>query len=354
MLDFSRNYSFASIEDYRLSLESGYLLDRFNGFIPYIRYIPTYVGPDPAFIGEIRKQPQVFMVEDQSTILPALIQFDGQNFLIQPLGSFSSKLFDDRVDLVLVGNLQNAEKKVDLSDKIIVPLVSKGFNIYGHFLIDLMPRLKMYSAINNVSKFVGFIAENAPDWSIEMASACIRSLNGELEFMKKDVAYLCNVYVPMPSRYHDYLAPCSVFGGDLLTQRNFITPSRKVYISRSRWKNKSRDLMNREEVEKVFADGGFDIVSPEDLSFQDQLKVFASAKILAGEAGSGLHNVVFSNAFLTINVNSSRQSHFIQAGLSRYTSSSSIYLYGESQDQGWNSPFTVDLDCAGELVGGLP
>ena len=39
---------------------------------------------------------------------------------------------------------------------------------------------------------------------------------------------------------------------------------------------------------------GFELVHPELLSFMDQIRLFASATVVAGEGGSGLHGTVFS------------------------------------------------------------
>jgi hypothetical protein len=56
-----------------------------------------------------------------------------------------------------------------------------------------------------------------------------------------------------------------------------------------------RQCLNSNEVERKFRRAGFVTVYPEDLSLPDQVRLFSSVPVVAGYAGSGLINTVFSS-----------------------------------------------------------
>jgi Glycosyltransferase 61 len=66
---------------------------------------------------------------------------------------------------------------------------------------------------------------------------------------------------------------------------------RKIYLSRSKVAN--RCIENGGEIEEEFARRGFDIVHPQTMSLEEQLRQFGTCDILAGVSGSALHNIVF-------------------------------------------------------------
>ncbi len=67
----------------------------------------------------------------------------------------------------------------------------------------------------------------------------------------------------------------------------------RIYISRRRFKN--RPLLNEDQLEELFARYGFAIIYPEELPIEEQVGLFAHAKMIAGPRGSGMHHVVFSS-----------------------------------------------------------
>lgn len=67
---------------------------------------------------------------------------------------------------------------------------------------------------------------------------------------------------------------------------------RRLYLSRSRFEGRT-SLENEAATEAQFADAGFEIVHPQELSMAEQIRLYAAARELAGPEGSALHNVVF-------------------------------------------------------------
>ncbi|MDN5893832.1 MAG: glycosyltransferase family 61 protein [Nocardioides sp.] len=69
--------------------------------------------------------------------------------------------------------------------------------------------------------------------------------------------------------------------------------SDRIFCSRTIEK---RSCHNREEVEQLFADRGFEIVFPEEHSVADQVQMFRHADVVAGFAGSGLFQLALVGA----------------------------------------------------------
>lgn len=77
----------------------------------------------------------------------------------------------------------------------------------------------------------------------------------------------------------------------------------RVYISRSRLNEERRRFGHRRPVrsssrhdqalDRVFAGHGFDVVHPQELEVDEQLRAVGSASVLAGLCGSGLHQSAF-------------------------------------------------------------
>ena len=66
---------------------------------------------------------------------------------------------------------------------------------------------------------------------------------------------------------------------------------KKIFIRRRSQKN--RLIVNEEEVLQVFLSYQFEIVSFEDLSFEDQISLMSKVCVLAGVHGAGLTNMLF-------------------------------------------------------------
>jgi capsular polysaccharide biosynthesis protein len=65
----------------------------------------------------------------------------------------------------------------------------------------------------------------------------------------------------------------------------------RLYISRR--DSSRRQLANEAELEAALADLGFSVVSPGNLSFEDQVRLFRSAEFIVSPHGAGLANVLF-------------------------------------------------------------
>ena len=71
---------------------------------------------------------------------------------------------------------------------------------------------------------------------------------------------------------------------------------KKVYLSRRKYLSTGipkRPISNELEIEHFFLRNDFDIVYPETLAFEEQLKLYGHCSVIAGPSGSNMHNSAF-------------------------------------------------------------
>jgi capsular polysaccharide biosynthesis protein len=71
----------------------------------------------------------------------------------------------------------------------------------------------------------------------------------------------------------------------------------RIFVTR---RGHNRPCSNVEEVEKFFADRGFAVITPEDLSVVDQVRTFAGARVIAGFGGAGMFNLAYADSLETV------------------------------------------------------
>ena len=79
----------------------------------------------------------------------------------------------------------------------------------------------------------------------------------------------------------------------LLDKKYVKKPHRKIFLNRR--PKFQRRLANNEQVEMLLHAHGFETIYAEDLTFEEQIKVFNDAKYIVAIHGGGVTNVLFSN-----------------------------------------------------------
>lgn len=69
---------------------------------------------------------------------------------------------------------------------------------------------------------------------------------------------------------------------------------RRVYLSRKN--TTDRPLDNEDEIERIFSSFGFEIIAPEKLTIEEQIKTVRESKFIAGPVGSQMYLSAFSNS----------------------------------------------------------
>lgn len=122
---------------------------------------------------------------------------------------------------------------------------------------------------------------------------------------------------------------------------------RKIYVSRA---NASfRRLMNEDDIQKLFGVYGFEVVFPEKMSFQEQVKMFHEAKYVAGMSGAAMTNLIYCDedtTYITF-ANDSNEMYFYPT-IVRLLGMKCKILPAEFLDETGtvsNSTFIADIDA---------
>jgi hypothetical protein len=114
-------------------------------------------------------------------------------------------------------------------------------------------------------------------------------------------------------------------GFTYLKERKF---SEKIYLTR-RDSRLYRNLVNEFEIENIFKDYEFDVITLSELSFEDKLNAFRHARYIAGPMGAGFQYAAFSSATCILLANSTYDNPFVQEIIS-LNSLESHYIYGNA------------------------
>lgn len=179
-----------------------------------------------------------------------------------------------------------------------VMLSAPGQEIYGHWLLDIVPRL--YNLSQSHYHDTPILLNNLPEWANYFLKAfdinIDRILSHPSSFFKIEKAV-----IPSSSKSGYRLGGQSLGAawkvlrdvpGQTSLDSSFV--GEKIYFTRRHLTHNSRrSFSNVAEVEAHLATRGYKIVAPESLSIPQQIALMKEARVVIGEDGSALHNVIF-------------------------------------------------------------
>lgn len=186
-----------------------------------------------------------------------------------------------------------------------------GYNIYGHWLLDFLPRLFRVRSTDFAASPIIRLPEKG--WAQKLGNYF---LDGALSAHAVEPApwyFVEKLIVPTVARYNHALHAESLMPAWTLLKDVLLAdagpaagePARHVFVSRRKLKRKVREerrILNIGAVERAAEEAGFAVVSPETLSLPEQARLFSNAEVIVGEDGSGLHNCIFAKAGTRIGV----------------------------------------------------
>lgn len=174
------------------------------------------------------------------------------------------------------------------------PMRRKSNIAYGHWLLEILPRLRGIEYYKNTTGRcpVILVGEDIKDWQKSLVeklgfSDMISPLLGGEIFIKKFV-------LPMWPK-EEYLKSNLEWVSNSLkenTPADFNDSPKNIFVSRQ---NMSRRKINNFDNFKIWLiSNNFEIVEPEKLPIAEQVSLFSNANIVLGVAGSGLSNIILS------------------------------------------------------------
>jgi capsular polysaccharide biosynthesis protein len=237
-------------------------------------------------------------------------------------------LLDDGDGYRIIPNLKH--RVVD-GDVAIISQAGQG--VYGHWLVDILPRIAFMESLGFTGKYV--LHEPIAVFAKELLMMLgIKSRRVLTYNPNKEALYFPHAQIPGSLRFKSAFSKNTLPLVERLAN-NAIVPRRKIYISRAGLNERNQTITNRAELENIAASYGFEIVQPERLSISDQASLFASAAVLAGEYGSGMHNSIFSHGSCKVLVFQPRSTpFFVQAGLCNVMGQPVGFVFGKPEGKG--------------------
>lgn len=172
-----------------------------------------------------------------------------------------------------------------------------GYGIFGHWLIDFLPRIELSKLIRDeadtkllfgpLKDFMKDLIARSGARAFESLDTCYES-HGEL-------------IVPTATKFgYGFFEPLNVLAWRSVAlgfnQENVdstFPSAERIFVSRRYWQG-GRAIDYHNELETIMASLGFMIIHPQTLSLREQAWIFSRAKVVVGEDGSALHNIIFS------------------------------------------------------------
>jgi len=167
---------------------------------------------------------------------------------------------------------------------------------YYHWVCDVLPRLyKVIDCLPSNTRFI--IPKNPSTW-------ILRSL--ALIGIPEDRCYQFDGKVPISPETLYFASPVAMTGDhypealtwvrDEILSRSATTwppiPTLRLYVSRSA--AMGRRLVNEESLMKVLRPLGFQLIRNEQLTLDEQIKLFSKAEWIVGPYGGGLTNMIYA------------------------------------------------------------
>ena len=191
-----------------------------------------------------------------------------------------------------------------------VLIAGRGRDSFAHWVIDFLPRLWILDQFPEYADWPLLVDAGLYPQQIESLQA-LNWTGRPLTVLNTDTAYEIDRVVQISDlsgmrrqTYRPFANPSgnettvSVDALEYLKQAfaphaQLRANGRRLYISRLH-QSHFRRMENEQEVERLLAKHGFEIVYPEQLNFAEQARLFSEASVLAGAGGSNMINSIFA------------------------------------------------------------
>ncbi len=229
-----------------------------------------------------------------------------------------------------------------------------GFDIFGHWLTDFLPRLyALHLAGIDIQKIKLMLPASSPRFVRQFLS--LIGVPGEnLVWHDQRAERLMPDELVMPSlfrlrsRFHPLFVQATHFWLERFAAHAGLPDQamtdRRLFISRARLSG-ARRLRERAAIEARAIQAGYELVFPETMSLSQQIQIFRSASRVLGEYGSGLHGSIFAppGSVICALRGTSHHPGFAQSGLAERSRQPMGYVFGSSPQHAGDHEFSIDV-----------
>lgn len=192
-------------------------------------------------------------------------------------------------------------RQVQSGGRTLIKLMNPGYRVYGHWLLDLLPSAWLLHQHDEAFKEGlprWIIAEDTPRWAREMMNFMFGTGDDDFLLFEPSAESLSVDRLVVPSNLRVSPIMSSLFDGfveAVLARSGQSNARRKIIISRANGGHISKRYMrNWREILDIAVGEGFEVLTPETLSWPEQVRAFRSASVVIGEYGSAIHSTLFS------------------------------------------------------------
>jgi len=228
-----------------------------------------------------------------------------------------------------------------------------GFDIFGHWLIDFLPRLfALDRAGCDIQKIKLVLPARTPSfvrhflYLIGVPDENLVWHDQRAERIAPDELVFPSLF-RLRSRFHPLVELATRFWLDRFAANTGLPDGanacRKLFISRARLPG-ARRLRDRAAIEARAVQAGYELVFPETLPLSQQIRVFRSASHILGEYGSGLHGSIFAQpgAIICALRGTSHHPGFAQSGLAERFGQEIGYVFGATPEHAGDTEFSIE------------
>lgn len=311
----------------------------------YRRYRPDYVAAtdravwDKDYYNPTAAVPWAgFVVANDALVLQDNLTLVSNHVLIGRALMYPVEVFPYPKDDMVISQADNGQWWLDRPDEVLLlkgttlSLVVDGWRIYGHWLVDMLPKLERAQRSEiHIDQYL--LPTPSKSWQLAMLDAIGLPRDRCVFVDLAKTAVKCDrLVIPTSDRFNSEIRPDFIRAHERLRLRYAadIVPdvaTRNLFVTHD---EAVRLLMNRTEVERLAADMGFEIVRLDTMTLPEQIRLFASARSIMGECGSALNNAVFSlpGTHIAVIQNAEHPDH-LQAQIAFLKGQNIFYALGE-------------------------
>lgn len=226
----------------------------------------------------------------------------------------------------------------------LVPRHGGGHNDcvnYGHWLLEDLPRLRAYEHYrDSTGRKPRILLKNDPPAWMKETLRLLGFSSSDWTVWEDGEAVVSRLVIPKLSYIHsigsEFQPSDRAWVSDQMKSRVDLsretdTPKR-VFVSRQG--QGRRRIVNFDEVMEAIREFGFETIRPEEMSIDDQIRVFDRADTIVGPFGAGLTNVVFANDASLVEIKPHATEHTVWYILANECGLQYDYVQGYSLDEG--------------------
>jgi hypothetical protein len=281
---------------------------------------------------------------------------DGQ--YTAPRGELGTELFQSFAptgnDRHLGMNMPLATEQFDDA----VMLLHRGDVVYGHWLLEVLPRIPLVKSLVN-DKTVFLVSNEIRPYQVNLLLA-LGIAEDQIVKIDRGWSYRCRRLL-VPSLAHpgdQTLHPFATRAYDALRdwarETGESCKAKKVFLTRRSRADDPRQLWNLQQFEKTARHHGYHVVDPGVEPVSTQINLVAGAERIVGLAGSGMHNTVFAGPAASVLI--IQPSHFLnrlQTAIAGIRGHRIGYLIGEAfsafDKASWSGCFIADPRLLGHI-----